>query len=103
MKEKYELINQEMKDDKEYNWYDIVNIIELSYLFKGKKEIDKLENLIGEYSFDGINTWGIFVKFCYDKYYFSEKFTDLSLDEFTEKELSNCVEEFINKFFEKEE
>lgn len=103
MKERYELINKEMVDDKEWNWYDIVDIIELSYLFKGKKEIEKLEEIIKECSFDGINTWGIFVKFCFNKYAFSNEYVDFSLDEFAEKELKNCVEEFIDKFFEEEE
>lgn len=105
MKEKYKLISEEMLDldNKKYNMYDIVNMIEFSYLFKNEKEIEKLEELIKECSFDGINTWGVFVKFCYDKYYFSKEYIDLSLDEFTKYELKNCVEEFINKFFEEEE
>ena len=88
-----------MNDSKEYNWYDIVNLIELSYLFKGKEKIKEVDRIIAEYSMDGINTWGIFVKFCYDNY-LSDENECRSLEEFANSELEKCIEKFINIFFE---
>lgn len=100
MREKTELIEEQVVDDgSEYNWCDIINLIEFSYMIKGRKEIEKLEELIREVSMDGINTWGIFIKHCYDKFNVPY-FIDYSLDEFINEQLENCVSEFINKYFE---
>lgn len=96
MKERTDLIEKELQTDVEYNWYDIVDCLEMSYILKGDKRISNIEEMIQEYAFDGINTWGIFIKYLYDKYRIS---TYASMYEFIHQEIEFYTEKFIQRFY----
>ena len=96
MKERTDLIEKELQRDVEYNWYDIVDCLEISYILKGDKRISNIEEMIQEYAFDGINTWGIFIKYLYDKYRIS---TYASMYEFIHQEIEFYTEKFIQRFY----
>ena len=96
MKERTDLIEKELQTDVEYNWYDIVDCLELSYLLKGDIRVSNVEELIQECANDGINTWGIFIKYLYDKYRISK--CD-SMYNFVNQEIEFYTEKFIQRFF----
>lgn len=96
MKERTDLIEKELQTDVEYNWYDIVDCLEMSYILKGDKRVTKVEDIISKYAIDGINTWGIFIKYLYDKYRIS---TYASMYEFIHQEIEFYTEKFIQRFY----
>lgn len=96
MKERTDLIEKELQTDVEYNWYDIVDCLEMSYILKGDKRVTKVEDIISKYAIDGINTWGIFIKYLYDKYRIS-KYS--SMYEFIHQEIEFYTEKFIQRFY----
>lgn len=96
MKERTDLIEKELQTDVEYNWYDIVDCLEMSYVLKGDKRVTKVEDIISKYATDGINSWGIFIKYLYDKYRIS-KYS--SMYEFIHQEIEFYTEKFIQRFY----
>lgn len=69
LKENYDLVEKDLNvfDEDFYTRFDIVDMIEISYMLAKRQEME-LFNEIQEIAFDGINTYGLFVKFVYDKY-----------------------------------
>lgn len=97
MKENYELIEKDLKTlEKDYSRYDIVDMIEMSNCIKLPKEYWET---IQEHANDGINTYGLFIKFCYDKF-IKSKYD--SLYTFLQCETENCVKEFKKKYYVEE-
>lgn len=97
MKERTDLINKELQTNDYYNWYDIVDCIEMASMINNRpNSIKKLSEIMEECADDYINSWGIFIKYCYDKYRFG---TDDCIEKFINYELDNCVEEFIHRFY----
>ena len=90
LKEKTELVEQDLIEfEKKYTRYDIVNIIELSYKLANMEEMNKFNDLL-DICTDGINLYGLFVKFCYDNnfdtYYSNlEKLIDLFIEKYFEE------------------
>lgn len=90
LKEKTELVEQDLIEfENKYTRYDIVNIIELSYKLANMEEMNKFDDLL-DICTDGINLYGLFVKFCYDNnfdtYYSNlEKLIDLFIEKYFEE------------------
>lgn len=98
LKENYNLVEEDLnKLDKNYTRYDIVNMIELSYIFT--KIGKNLPVEIMDSAFDGINTWGLFIKFCYDKLWASKQ---EDIFAFSEQDFAECLKEFQEKYYKEE-
>ena len=98
LREDYNLVEQDLdklNNKKEYNSHDIVDMIEISYLLASRDEMEKFNELL-DISVDGINLFGVFVKFCYD-IYFDKRYSDMS--SFLNFELEECIDLFIKKYF----
>lgn len=77
--------------------HETLNMVEISYfLGENKEKISKLNNLINELSIDGLYTFNLFVKECFNQ--FLESNTN-SLYIFLEQELEQIQEIFINEYF----
>lgn len=99
LKEKYNLVEEDLnKLEDGYTRYDIVDMIEMSYMLASKQEMNKFNKLLYA-CFDGVNSYGLFVKFCYDKYY-ETKSIDMSA--FLNENLEECLDLFIKTYFEEE-
>ena len=95
-KEKLDLVEEDLdKLEDGYTRYDYVDMIEMSYMLSGKEEMNKFNNLLDE-CFDGINLYGLFVKFCYDKYYETKS---IDMGSFLNNELEECLNLFIERYF----
>lgn len=102
MKENYRKIEKDLfKLQNSFDWVDTVNCIEMSYILKGQKEIEELDNVIYNYANDGINTFGLFIMICCNKY--RKNYNGLSIVDFINEEIENCIKEFITKYFENNE
>ena len=98
VKENYRLVEDDLFSlEENYTRYDIVNMIELSYQFADRK-INILQEILDN-CFDGINTWGLFVKFCYDEL-IKEKREDFF--DYTEEEIQEIMIKFKEKYYNKE-
>lgn len=98
VKENYRLVEDDLFElEENYTRYDIVNMIELSYQFADRKI--NISQEILDYCFDGINTWGLFVKFCYDEL-IKEKREDFF--DYTEEEIQEIMTKFKEKYYNKE-
>lgn len=98
VKEDYRLVENDLFSlEENYTRYDIVNMIELSFQFAEKKI--NLDREILEDAFDTINTWGLFVKFCYDEL-IKEKREDFF--DYTEEEIQEIMTKFKEKYYNKE-
>lgn len=98
IKENYNLVENDLFSlEKNYTRYDIVNLIELSYNF-GKEKIDIPKEIL-ENCFDGINTWGLFVKFCYDEL-IKRKHEDFF--DYTEEDIQEIMAKFKENYYNKE-
>lgn len=98
VKENYRLIENDLFGlENGYTRYDIVNMIELSYQFAHKK-IDIPQEILDS-CFDGINTWGLFVKFCYDELLL-QKNEDFFA--YTDEEIKELIVKFKEKYYSKE-
>ncbi len=99
LKENYELVEEDLNifDEDYYTRYDIVDMLELSYMLSKREEMKQLDEIM-EVAFDGINTYGLFVKFCYDKYCEKGK-EDIygALDD-----LEETIEEFKEKYYKED-
>ena len=101
MKEKTDLIYENLN----FNNYDNVNIadmIEFSYYIATNKDLDILNEIIREYAMDGIITYAVFVKFCYEYYMTEGADKYWSLWEMADDCFSDLVNKFIEKYYIKE-
>ncbi len=97
-KENYRLVEDDLwLLEENYTRYDIVNMIELSYQFAEKK-INLTQEILDS-AFDGINTWGLFVKFCYDEL-LQQK--DVNFFGYTDEEIRELMIKFKEKYYSKE-
>lgn len=97
-KENYNLVEEDLFSlEENYTRYDIVNMIELSYQFANRK-IDMPQEILDN-CFDGINSWALFVKFCYDEL-IKEKREDFF--DYTEEEIQEIMTKFKEKYYNKE-
>ena len=98
MKENDKLILEDIQTlETKYNWLDIVDMIEMSYVLANKEEMNEYSE-VTENANDGIVTYGAFVKYCYDKY---SKTEAESIYSFLNFELETLIKEFKEKYFEK--
>ncbi len=98
LKEDYRLVENDLFSlEENYTRYDIVNMIELSFQFAEKKI--SLDREILENAFDGINTWGLFVKFCYDELW---KKKDIDFFSYTDGDIRELMTKFKEKYYNKE-
>ena len=67
MKENTKLINEDLNFEK-LNNTEIATCIEMAYILRNNKKIEKLNEIITNFSCDGINTFSMFVLFCYGNY-----------------------------------
>ena len=95
IQERTEIINEELQELNDYSYNSIINMVEMSYILSQKIEINKFNKLL-DYTDDGINLYGLFVKFLFDKYYETND-TDMSF--FIDNNLDECMNLFIKKFF----
>lgn len=96
LKEDYDLVEEDLnKLEEGYTRYDIVDMIEMSYMLCGREEMQTFNYLL-DICFDGINLYGLFVKFCYDKYYETKS---LDMGWFLNNNLEECLDLFIQKYF----
>lgn len=95
-KEKLDLVEEDLdKLEDGYTRYDYVDMIEMSYMLNEREEMNKFNDLL-DVCFDGINLYGLFVKFCYDKYYETKS---LDMGSFLNNELEKCLNLFIERYF----
>ena len=95
LKESYNLVENDLiLLGENYTRYDIVNLIELSYQF-AKGGLDLPQEILDN-SFDGINTWGLFVKFCYDEL-LQEKNDDFF--DYTDEKIKELMIKFKEKYY----
>ena len=96
LKENLDLVEEDLdKLEEGYTRYDYVDMIEMSYMLSEKKEMNKFSDLL-EVCFDGVNLYGLFVKFCYDEYY---KTKSLDMGYFLNNNLEECLNLFIKRYF----
>lgn len=100
-KEKTKLIDKDL-DFTNFTDIDIANCIEISYYLAKFKDLSELNNIIGNYAMDGINTYAVFIRFCYIQYITTYSNTFWSLEEMLEDNSKILIEEFIEKYFEEE-
>ena len=79
-----------------YTKYDIIDMLEISYIL-GKT--DKMEqfNEILEISYDGIDSYALFVKFFYDRYCNEGSNDDLT--DYINKNIDIVFKEFKEKYY----
>lgn len=95
IQERTELIEKELQELNDYTYNSIINMVEMSYILSQKIEINKFNKLLN-YTDDGINLYGLFVKFLFDKYY---KTNDADMSFFIDDNLNECINLFIKKYF----
>lgn len=98
VKENYELIENDLNELEHYTKYDIADMLEISYMLGQREKLEKL-NEVFEIASDGINTYGLFVKFVFDKF---SKSTVESID-YALDNLDETIQEFIKKYYYKKE
>ena len=97
-KENYRLVEDDLwLLEENYTRYDIVNMIELSYQFAEKGL--NLSREILDSAFDGINSWALFVKFCYDELLQTR---DIDFFGYTGEEIEEIMAKFKEKYYSKE-
>lgn len=98
LREKTDLIIKDL-NFKELNHEEIATCLEISYVLNDykEKELFELNDLIKNYSNDGILTFGLFVLFCYQNYC---KYEYWDIYDFLYSEIKNCIADFKNKYFE---
>lgn len=97
LREDYKKIEKDLNelDSGKYDRNDIIDMIEISYNLYDKKEMKEFCDLL-DYANDGINTYGLFVKCCYDKYF---KSSNCDIYSFLNTCLEECITEFKEKYF----
>ena len=94
MKENWELVDNDLAFGK-YSDIDIANMIELTYILTKDKDLSILNETICNYSADGVNTFAVFIKFCYEYYMTDGKNKYWSLWEMADEEYTKLEKEFI--------
>ena len=95
IEERTELIEKELQELNNYSYNLIINMVEMSYILAKKVEMNKFDKILN-YSNDGINLYGLFVKFCFDKYYETNE-TDMCF--FIDDNLDKCINLFKGKLY----
>lgn len=99
--ENYKKISEDLeKISKNFNWLDIADSIEISCILSHTNLRELQEIFDSGLVNDGINSYGLFVMTCTEKY---KKSRFCSLYEFISNELDNCIEEFIKNYYTIEE
>lgn len=98
-KEKEDLVLDDLnKLEEGYTRCDIVDMIEIGNMLANRNEMARFNDML-EFCNDGVNTFGLFVKFCYD-IYCQYNYEDIS--SFLNYELDKCLDAFIMKYYEEE-
>ncbi len=99
LKEKTDLIMKDLNFSNLSNT-DIATCLEMAYALKNNNKIYKLNEIILNYATDGINTFAMFVLFCYADYC---KFNYWDIYEFLCVETEKRIDKFVERYFEEKE
>lgn len=97
LEEKCEKIENDLNElnNGNYKKHEIVDMIEISSVLSIMDELESFLELL-EYANDGINTYALFIKNCYDKF---SKSSYCDMYSFLNENLDDCMQEFKDTYF----